>query len=202
MPPFYAGDLLGPPGKTPLYLGQPVALLIFERTDAEPRLVGACGLNRRPSGAVERFYETQGRSPLKEMARHLAINAGQSLNRIARAKLYKAYAGGLVLDRGTDAPALVAAVRDRLMGQQGAAFDRAYMQEMVTDHTQDVAEFEKASRTASDPDVQAFVERLEQAAQEEEGHLDPSALPSGDVLAREFQRFLRQRGNEPPKPPR
>jgi len=25
-------------------------------------------------------------------------------------------------------------------------------------------------------------------------------VPSGDVLAREFQRFLRQRGNEPPPP--
>lgn len=48
------------------------------------------------------------------------------------------------------------AVRDRLMAQQGAAFDRAYMQEMVTDHTQDVAEFETASRTASDPDVRAW----------------------------------------------
>jgi proteasome assembly chaperone (PAC2) family protein len=46
----------------------------------------------------------------------------------------------------------------------------------------------------SDPDVQAFVERLEQAAAEEEPSMDPSELPSGDVLAREFQRFLRQRG--------
>ena len=30
MPAFYAGDLFCPVGKTPLYLGQPVALLIFE----------------------------------------------------------------------------------------------------------------------------------------------------------------------------
>src|SRR5215472_14500011 len=30
VPEFYAGDLLCPVGKTPLYLGQPVALLIFE----------------------------------------------------------------------------------------------------------------------------------------------------------------------------
>ena len=29
MPRFYAGDLLCPAGKTPLYLGQPVALLIW-----------------------------------------------------------------------------------------------------------------------------------------------------------------------------
>ena len=30
--------------------------LIFERTAGEPRLVGACGLGRRPSGAVELGY--------------------------------------------------------------------------------------------------------------------------------------------------
>jgi proteasome assembly chaperone (PAC2) family protein len=48
----------------------------------------------------------------------------------------------------------------------------------------------------SDPDVQAFVERLEQAAEEDAADElpDPRDLPSGDVLAREFQRFLRQRG--------
>src|SRR5260221_3535640 len=34
VPAFYEGDLLCPVGKTPLYLGQPVALLIFERFDA------------------------------------------------------------------------------------------------------------------------------------------------------------------------
>ena len=50
----------------------------------------------------------------------------------------------------------------------------------------------------SDPDVQAFVERLEQAVEEEEaGEPDPD-VPSGDVLAREFQRFLRQRGSDSP----
>ena len=49
---------------------------------------------------------------------------------------------------------------------------------------------------ATDPDVKAFVERLEEMADEmseEEGPLEQQ-LPSGDVIAREFQRFLRQRG--------
>ena len=32
------------------------SLLITERTDSAPRLVGACGLGRRPSGAVELGY--------------------------------------------------------------------------------------------------------------------------------------------------
>jgi proteasome assembly chaperone (PAC2) family protein len=51
---------------------------------------------------------------------------------------------------------------------------------------------------ATDPDVKAFVERLEEMADEmseEEG--EPEQIPSGDVIAREFQRFLRQRGDDP-----
>src|ERR1700733_754057 len=47
----------------------------------------------------------------------------------------------------------------------------------------------------SDPDIQAFVERLEQAADSEEQET-PEELPSGDIIASEFQRFLRQRGRE------
>ena len=45
------------------------------------------------------------------------------------------------------------------------------------------------------PDILAFVERLEQAS-DSEGEDGPAALPSGDILASEFQRFLRQRGRE------
>src|SRR3989440_5755116 len=47
----------------------------------------------------------------------------------------------------------------------------------------------------SDPDVQAFVERLEQAAGDGPG-AEPDSLPSGDSIARDLQRFLRQRGGE------
>ena len=70
--------------------------------------------------------------------------------------------------------------------------------------TVDAAELEEAAEeyerqvslaVQQDPDVQAFVERLEAAAaEEEEDALKQQDLPSGDVLAREFQRFLRQRG--------
>jgi len=48
----------------------------------------------------------------------------------------------------------------------------------------------------SDPDIRAFVERLEQAAESDEETIAPGDVPSGDTLAREFQRFLRQRGPE------
>jgi putative membrane protein len=63
----------------------------------------------------------------------------------------------LAKSKGVDVPTTLdaehQAVRDRLMAFQGADFDRAYMQEMVKDHTQDVAEFEKASQTAGDTDL-------------------------------------------------
>jgi predicted ATP-grasp superfamily ATP-dependent carboligase len=68
----------------------------------------------------------------------------------------------------------------------------------------DVSELESASAdyerqvglaVQSDPDIQAFVERLEQAAESDE-EVAPEDVPSGDAIAREFQRFLRQRGRE------
>jgi putative membrane protein len=38
----------------------------------------------------------------------------------------------------------------------GAAFDKAYMAHMVADHEEDVAEFDKASTSATDSDVKAW----------------------------------------------
>jgi proteasome assembly chaperone (PAC2) family protein len=81
----------------------------------------------------------------------------------------------------------------KLEGVVGVAVD-------ATDLEEAAGEYERQVNRAveSDPDVQAFVERLERAAAEEEEPPDPDSLPSGDVLAREFQRFLRQRGEGGP----
>jgi putative membrane protein len=76
---------------------------------------------------------------------HGAANA--ELATLARAK---------GVDVSTTLDAEHRAIRDRLMALQGADFDRAYMQEMVKDHTQDVAEFEKASQTASDAELRGW----------------------------------------------
>ena len=60
------------------------------------------------------------------------------------------------------------------------------------------SEYERQVNAAvqSDPDVQAFVERLEQASSTGIDE-DPGPLPSGETIARDLQRFLRQRGEEP-----
>ncbi len=55
VPEFYAGDLFCRPGKTPIYMGQPVALLIYEKFDA----YDAARLKLR-DGSFVRFGEETG----------------------------------------------------------------------------------------------------------------------------------------------
>ena len=81
------------------------------------------------------------------------------------------------------------AVLRRLESLVGVTVDAQDLETAAVDYERQVSR-----AVEMDPDVQAFVERLERAADEEERAPDPGSLPSGDVLAREFQRFLRQRG--------
>jgi len=57
------------------------SLLMFERTGSEPRLIGSCGLGRRPSGAVEMGYWIS----RPHWGRGLATEACGALIDIARA---------------------------------------------------------------------------------------------------------------------
>jgi predicted ATP-grasp superfamily ATP-dependent carboligase len=84
--------------------------------------------------------------------------------------------------------AALALVR-KLESLVGVSVDAAELETAAADYERQVS-----LAVQSAPDVQAFVERLEQAAADEEMEPEPGDLPSGDVLAREFQRFLRQRG--------
>ncbi|MEA2248768.1 MAG: hypothetical protein QOH46_3297 [Solirubrobacteraceae bacterium] len=84
--------------------------------------------------------------------------------------------------------AALALVR-KLESLVGVSVDAGELEQSAVDYERQVS-----LAVQSDPDVQAFVERLERAAAEEEEEMGPQDLPSGDVIAREFQRFLRQRG--------
>jgi predicted ATP-grasp superfamily ATP-dependent carboligase len=87
--------------------------------------------------------------------------------------------------------AALALVR-RLEGLVGVAVDASELEQAAADYERQVG-----LAVQSDPDVQAFVERLEQLAEDERTG-EPEEIPSGDLLASEFQRFLRQRGGEGP----
>jgi proteasome assembly chaperone (PAC2) family protein len=84
--------------------------------------------------------------------------------------------------------AALALVR-KLEGLVGVAVDASELETAA-------ANYERQVNVAvqSDPEVQAFVERLEQAAESEPGE-EPGSLPSGETIARDLQRFLRQRGD-------
>jgi predicted ATP-grasp superfamily ATP-dependent carboligase len=80
-------------------------------------------------------------------------------------------------------------------GTAGLAVDGGELEEAAEDYERQVT-----AAVASDPEVKAFVERLESAMDEvqAENPPDEGQLPSADTIARDFQRFLRQRGPEEP----
>jgi len=86
--------------------------------------------------------------------------------------------------------AALALVR-KLEGLVGVAVDATDLESAAADYERQVN-----AAVQSDPDVQAFVERLEAASDDDEDTL--TELPSGDSIARDLQRFLRQRGEDPP----
>jgi len=109
------------------------AMLIFERTSGAPRLVGACGLGRRPSGAVEmgywiasehwgRGFATEACAALIEIARALGLGqlqASHFIDNPASARVLDKLgfeSTGLIAlrmscGRGTEAPARLMRLR-------------------------------------------------------------------------------------------
>jgi putative membrane protein len=99
--------------------------------------------------------------------------AGQQLEELAAKK-------GVTLPDKPDAKERQEKARlEKLSGEQ---FDRAYMRHMVQDHTKDVAEFQRESKMAKDPDVKAFATETLPTLQQ---HLSlaKSTAPSGQTRA-------------------
>jgi predicted ATP-grasp superfamily ATP-dependent carboligase len=75
-------------------------------------------------------------------------------------------------------------------GVAGVVVDAGELESAAEDYERQVS-----AAVASDPEVKAFVERLETAMDEvQDDEQDEQELPSADSIARDFQRFLRQRG--------
>jgi putative membrane protein len=60
----------------------------------------------------------------------------------------------------------------------GAAFDKAYIEDMVKDHKKDVAEFKKESTSASNPQVRDLAAKMLPTLQ---GHLDRATMINDQV---------------------
>jgi proteasome assembly chaperone (PAC2) family protein len=92
----------------------------------------------------------------------------------------------------TPNPKAALALVRKLEGLVGVAVDASELEAASLDYERQVN-----LAVQSDPDVQAFVERLEQAVSDDPT-ADPGSIPSGETIARDLQRFLRQRGDDPP----
>jgi len=80
-------------------------------------------------------------------------------------------------------------------GTAGLAVDGGELESAAEDYERQVT-----AAVASDPEVKAFVERLESAMDDAQAENPPDEgqLPSADTIASDFQRFLRQRGPDRP----
>ncbi len=95
----------------------------------------------------------------------------------------------------TPNPKAALALVRKLEGLVGVAVNAAELEASAADYERQVN-----IAVQSDPDVQAFVERLEQAASEEADD-EAGPLPSGETIARDLQRFLRQQSDDEPGGP-
>jgi len=71
----------------------------------------------------------------------------------------KALATNKGLALPTDLDAEGKKTQDELSKKSGKDFDKAYIDDMVKDHEKDVAEFQKESTAAQDPDLKAWVSK-------------------------------------------
>jgi proteasome assembly chaperone (PAC2) family protein len=89
-------------------------------------------------------------------------------------------------------PRAALALCQRLSGLVEIPIDMSELEGMVADYTQHVTQ-----AVASDDDAAAYVDELEQRAD----LIEESDLPSGDTIAAELTRFLREREQEDKGPP-
>jgi putative membrane protein len=90
---------------------------------------------------------------VKKFGQRMVVDHGkanQELTQVAR-------------DKGVEPPKEMdrtqKSVHDRVAKRTGEAFDRAYIEEMVKDHRNDVKEFERASGCAEDSDLKTWIDK-------------------------------------------
>lgn len=88
--------------------------------------------------------------PVKQFAQRMVTDHGKANEEL------KSLAQSRRVTLPTDSGVHHKAIKDRLAKLSGADFDRAYMQEMLTDHRKDVNAFRKESQSGQDAEVKAW----------------------------------------------
>jgi putative membrane protein len=87
---------------------------------------------------------------VKEFGKRMATDHQKAYDELKQLASQKGAAVPTTLDRSHQA------VYDRLAKLNGAAFDRAYMKDMVKDHDKDVKAFQKEANSGKDADLKAW----------------------------------------------
>ena len=86
-------------------------------------------------------------------------------------------------------PKAALALLRRLEGLTGIAVEASDLEEETTDYEEQIGR-----AVAANPEIEELVARIE--AEQADLLDEEGELPSADTIAREFQRFLRQRGDD------
>lgn len=145
---------------TRLILASAAALLVFSaqaKADAPPadkafaNKAAAGGLAEVELGRLAE--QNAGSANVKAFGQRMVTDHSQ-----ANAELMAiAKAQSLILPTTPDAD--VRSTMSSLKAQKGTSFDKAYVSDMVRDHQQDVADFEKEAAAGQDPALKGFAQK-------------------------------------------
>lgn len=119
------------------------------------------GMTEVQLGELARTKAT--REDVKAFGAQMVTDHGQAneeLKKLASAK-------GVMLEDKLDAKH--SAMVDKFSKMDASQFDKAYIDDMVSDHKKDAAEFDEAAKNSKDADLKAFAEKTASVVH---GHLD------------------------------
>ena len=116
--------------------------------------------------------ERGGSDSVKQFGQRMATDHGKANDELAQLAQQK----GVTVP---DADSSHKKMHDRLSKLSGAQFDREYMREMTRDHDKDVKEFQRAAKSAKDPDVKAWAAKTLPVLQEHQQQAKQLAASAG-----------------------
>lgn len=163
-----------------------VALMLAAPAVAQQRPMPTSPNQQQPTASAGQQLGSQDRNFVKEAAigGMLEVQLGQLAQQNGQSDQVKQFGAKMVQDHGQanqQLQSLAAAqnielpqqldkkhqeIVDRLSKLQGAAFDRAYMTNMVKDHDEDVKAFRREAQEARDPQLKQFAQQTLQVIEQ------------------------------------
>ena len=114
------------------------------------QMAGSLGLLQVKLG---KLAEEKGTSPaVRDFGKRMVADYSKANEEIAAAAKGSAYPAPVILRQH-------AQLYERFVRMGKGSFDKKYMAAMVADHKKDIAKFKKASKTAKDADLKAWVDK-------------------------------------------